>query len=281
MLGPADPTAMTGVQQISGFGRNDVDLGLDGQGVLVCGAASGIGAAIASRFAQEGCRVVGMDVQEPSPGSGAADYSFVRGDVTAIDDVRRVAETFPDLRHIVYSVGAGAGTMGFPFWNVDPAAWGRVIEVNLIGAVNVAHVFAPELAERRHGTFLFLVSVAGQIGSQTDPPYSAAKAGLINFTQCAAKDLAPHNVRVNALSPGMVKTPLNRSVWAAGQAALPAEQRQSYEAWTDEKIRRVSPLGRWQTSEDCAAVAVFLSSEQAKNITGQTINVDGGQVMHA
>ena len=128
---------------------------------------------------------------------------------------------------------------------------------------------------------LFLVSVAGQIGSQTDPPYSASKAGLINFTQCAAKDLAPHNVRVNALSPGMVKTDLNQAVWSAGQRLLPDSQRHSYDDWAADKIKKVSPLGRWQTPEEYAAMACYLASDHARNITGQTINIDGGQVMHA
>jgi 2-hydroxycyclohexanecarboxyl-CoA dehydrogenase len=130
-------------------------------------------------------------------------------------------------------------------------------------------------------TFLFLVSVAGQTGSQTDPPYSAAKAGLINFMQCAARDLAPHGVRANALSPGMVRTDLNESVRAAGQATLPHDRRQSYTAWAEAKIKQVSPLGLWQTPEEFAAMAVYLASDHAKNITGQTINIDGGQVMHA
>src|SRR5204863_4696229 len=143
--------------------------------------------------------------------------------------------------------------------------WTRVLEINLIGAVNVAHAFAPKLIGRGRGSMLFLVSVAGQMGSQTDPPYSAAKAGLINFTQCAAKDLAPYGVRVNALSPGMVKTDLNRSVWEAGQAKLAASARQEYEAWAEEKIRKVSPLGRWQTPEEYAAMAVYLASEHARN----------------
>ena len=128
---------------------------------------------------------------------------------------------------------------------------------------------------------LFLVSVAGQIGSQTDPPYSASKAGLINFTQCAAKDLGPHNVRVNALAPGMVKTDLNRSIWAAGQAKLPESQRVGFDDWAAEKIKKVSHLGRWQMPEEYASMACFLASDHAKNITGQTINIDGGQVMHS
>jgi len=99
--------------------------------------------------------------------------------------------------------------------------------------------------------------------------------------QCAAKDLAPHGVRVNALSPGMVRTQLNQSVWAAAQDRLPEVQKKTYEAWAEEKIQKVSPMGRWQTVEEYAAMAVFLASDHARNITGQTINIDGGQVMHA
>ena len=151
--------------------------------------------------------------------------------------------------------------------------------MNLVGAANVAHAFAPAMAATRRGTMLFLSSVAGQIGSQTDPPYSAAKAGLINFAQCAAKDLAPFGVRVNTLCPGMVQTPLNRSVWQAWADRQPAGERQPYEEWAAEKIRRLVPLNRWQTPEDIAAMAVFLASPRAENITGQTINVDGGYVM--
>ena len=88
-------------------------------------------------------------------------------------------------------------------------------------------------------------------------------------------------MRVNALSPGMVKTDLNQSVWRAGQANLPPSERQDYETWAAEKIRKVSPLGRWQTPAEFAAMAVFLASDHAANITGQTINIDGGQVMHS
>ena len=181
---------------------------------------------------------------------------------------------------VVFSVGVGSGVSGFPFWNLNPSDWTRVIDVNLLGAVNVAHVFAPKLADRRQGTFLFLASVAGQTGSQTDPPYSAAKAALINFMQCSARDLAPFGVRSNAISPGMVQSELTHSIWEASQTRLPESERRSFEAWSKEKLRRVSPLGRWQSAEECAAMAIFLASQHAKNITGQTINIDGGQVMH-
>jgi 2-hydroxycyclohexanecarboxyl-CoA dehydrogenase len=122
--------------------------------------------------------------------------------------------------------------------------------------------------------------VAGQIGSQTDPPYSASKAANINFAQCLAKDLAPRGVRVNTVCPGMVRTALNRSVWQAWHDQAAPAERLPYEEWADRKIRAVVPLGRWQTPAAIADMIVFLSSDRAAQVTGQTINVDGGFVMH-
>lgn len=253
-----------------------MNLNLTARSVAVIGAANGIGRAIATGFREEGCEVAGFDRDAES---SALDMTI--GDVTSFEQVQAFAAMYPNVEHIVYSVGAGSGKSGFPFWNLEPSDWARVVEINLIGAVNVAHAFAPHLAERKQGSLQFIVSVAGQVGSQTDPPYSAAKAGLINFMQCAARDLAHYGVRVNALSPGMVRTDLNESVWAAGQVDLPEGQRQSYADWAEAKIKQISPLGQWQTPEEFAAMSVYLASDHAKNITGQTINIDGGQVMHA
>jgi 2-hydroxycyclohexanecarboxyl-CoA dehydrogenase len=268
-----------------------VELGLSGQVAIVVGGANGIGRAIAEEFAHEGASVAIIDVDDATMRVAseirelknttvlglrldASDYDAVREGAA---QVREVSSTW---HHVIYAVGTGSGKYGFPFWNLDPSDWQRVIGVNLLGAVNVAHAFSGELIQNRSGTLLFLSSVAGQIGSQTDPPYSAAKAAIINFSQCAAKDLAPHNVRVNTICPGMVKTKLNESVWRAWRAGCDDPQEESYENWAESKIRKVSPLGRWQTCEDVASLAVFLASPRAKNITGQTLNVDGGQVMH-
>ena len=248
--------------------------------MAVFGAARGIGRAIAEEFVREGSHVHGCDRDDAVPPLSSGSR-LIPGDVTVSDQMRAVADSLGEVDHVVFSVGVGSGKFGFPFWNLEPEDWRRVLEINLLGAVNVAHAFAPQFVRRRKGSMLFLVSVAGQIGSQTDPPYSAAKAGLINFMQCAAKDFAPHGVRVNALSPGMVKTDLNESVWRAGQAGLPPAERQDYDSWAAEKIRKVSPLGQWQTPAELAAMAVFLASDHARNITGQTINIDGGQVMHS
>jgi 2-hydroxycyclohexanecarboxyl-CoA dehydrogenase len=149
-----------------------------------------------------------------------------------------------------------------------------------MGMVHVAHAISPGMIARKAGTMVFVASVAGQIGSQTDPPYSASKAANINFAQCLAKDLAPHAIRVNIVNPGMVRTPLNQRVWQGWNDQQPPEKQLSYDDWAGEKVRAVAPLGRWQEPEDIADMITFLSSDRAAQVTGQTINVDGGQVMH-
>ena len=264
---------------------------LDGQVAVVIGGASGIGLAIAKEFAREGCRVAVIDRSEQTDriagdvaAAGRTTSIGIVADVTdyaAVQDAAaRAAGALDKVQHVVYAAGCGSGKFGFPFWNLEPGDWERVLRVNLLGAVHTAHAFAPTLVEQKRGTMLFISSVAGQIGSQTDPPYSSAKAGLINFAQVAAKDFAPHNVRVNTICPGMVQTPLNKAVWQAFSDRQPPDQQQTYDQWAGAKVKQMCPLGRWQTPEDIAALAVFLASERASNITGQTMNVDGGWVMH-
>lgn len=264
-----------------------MNLELTNRVTVVIGAARGIGRAIAAALAEEGADLVLVD-REPAVSQAAGEIAGggaigMVADVTDYESLRQVAaETlgrFGRIDHVMFAAGAGSGKYGFPFWNLDPGDWPRVLEVNLLGAVNAAHALAPPMIAARSGTFLFVASIAGQIGSPTDPPYSAAKAGLINFSQCMAKDLAEYGVRVNCLCPGMIKTELNQSVWAAWRARQ-SEGAQSYDEWAAEKIRRNVPLNRWQEPDDVAALAVFLASPRAKNITGQTMNVDGGQVMH-
>ena len=253
-----------------------MDLQLTGQVAVVVGGARGIGLAIATAFLSEGAYVAVID-RESSANGFVADVTDYVAIQKAANEIR---DKYGRCDHVIFAAGIGSGKFGFPFWNLEPSDWNRVLQVNLIGAANVAHAFAPAMAEAKAGSMLFLASVAGQMGSQTDPPYSASKAGLINFAQCAAKDLAPYGVRVNSLCPGMVKTVLNESVYAAWAANQSEADRLSYDAWAEAKIRAIVPLKRWQTPEDIAAMAVFLASPLAANVTGQTINVDGGFVMH-
>ncbi len=268
-----------------------MELNLKGKVVVVTGGASGIGKAVAEGFAAEGAHIALWDYAERTQ-EVAADiesrYSVratgLRVDVTSEEEVSaallRTVEALGAIDHLVHSAAVGSGKFGFPFTNLRPSDWLRPLQVNIMGMVNVAHAVAPQMAERKAGTMVFLASVAGQIGSQTDPPYSATKAANINFMQCLAKDLAPHGIRVNAVCPGMVQTPLNHSVWQAWHDNTPSEERLSYEEWAERKIRAAVPLGKWQTPEAIADMILFLSSERAEHVTGQTINVDGGFVMH-
>jgi 2-hydroxycyclohexanecarboxyl-CoA dehydrogenase len=249
-----------------------MDLGLAGQVAVVTGGASGIGRAVVEAFQAEGARAVAWDLNGDPP-----------VDVSRADSVRAALEAvlhdYGSVDHLVHAAAVGSGKFGFPFTNLEPADWTRVLDVNIMGMVNVAHAVGPCMRERRSGTMTFVASVAGQIGSQTDPPYSASKAANINFAQCLAKDLAGFGVRVNTVCPGMVRTPLNRAVWQAWRDQHGADA-MDYDAWADDKIRRMVPLGTWQDAADVANMVVFLASPRCGQVTGQTINVDGGFVMH-
>jgi 2-hydroxycyclohexanecarboxyl-CoA dehydrogenase len=268
-----------------------MELELNGQVAVITGGASGIGLACARGLAREGCRIALWDVSV-SVEDTAATLSQEFGvsslgllvDVSGFEAVeaavRRTEGALGPISHLVHAAAVGSGKFGFPFTNLRPSDWSRVLDVNVMGMVHVAQAIAPAMVVRRNGTMVFVASVAGQIGSQTDPPYSASKAANINFAQCLAKDLAPHNVRVNIVNPGMVRTPLNQGVWRAWNDQQPPDKRRPYEDWAADKIRAIVPLGRWQRPEDLADMVAFLSSARAAQVTGQTINVDGGQVMH-
>lgn len=269
-----------------------MDLELDKEIAVIAGGARGIGRSIAQAFAAEGADIVILDLLE-NVESIATEIAREAGrdvralgcrcDMTRAEDVEHAKEKiFAALggwQHVVVAAAIGSGKFGYPFSRLDPEDWRRVLEVNVEGAVRIAHAFVPHLFETGRGTVTFIGSVAAQFGSQTDPPYSASKAALLNFAQCVARDAAPYGVRVNSICPGMVRTELNRSVWKAWADGQGSAEKPNYEAWADEKVKRVVPLGRWQDPEDVANMAVFLASRCARNVTGQTVNVDGGYVM--
>lgn len=268
-----------------------MELELNGHVAVVTGGASGIGLACARSLAREGCDVAIWDIAaQANDAATAIAQEFGRRahaipvDVSNYDAVQTaVKETESELgpiSHVVHAAAIGSGKFGVPFTNLEPVDWLRVLEINVMGMVHVAQAISTGMVTRKAGTMAFIGSVAGQIGSPSDPPYSASKAAGINFSQCLAKDLAPHNIRVNTVNPGMVRTPLNERVWKGWNDQQAPENQLSYDDWADEKIRAVAPLARWQGTDDIADMVVFLSSARANQVTGQTINVDGGQVMH-
>jgi NAD(P)-dependent dehydrogenase (short-subunit alcohol dehydrogenase family) len=267
-----------------------MDLQMRGNVAVITGGASGIGWACARAFALEGCNVALWDLAantEEQARHLADTGAFTLGCRVDICDgnalrsaMEQTESVLGAVSHLVHAAAIGSGKFGFPFTNLQPVDWQRVLEVNVMGMVQVAHTVAPAMRARQNGSMIFIGSVAGQIGSQTDPPYSASKAANINFARCLAKDLAPQNIRVNVVNPGMVKTSLNRAVWEAWWRQQAPDARRSYNDWGTEKVKTVAPLGRWQQPEDIADMVVFLSSPKACQITGQTVNVDGGQVMH-
>lgn len=272
-------------------------LDLEDQVVVVTGGARGIGLAVASAFLAEGSHVAIWDLISPDESTltsiddtakersstSPTRFWWCRTNICDDDSIAAACDStlsrFGRIDHWVNAAAIGSGKFGFPFTKLTPDDWSKVLEVNVNGMVRVAHRLTPHFQKQRSGTFTMIGSVAGQIGSQTDPPYSASKAVAINFTQCMAKDLAPYNVRVNIVNPGMVQTALNRSVWQAWCDQQPDSEKKTYDEWAGAKIAQLTPLGRWQTPEDIANLIVFLSSHRARNITGQSINVDGGWVM--
>jgi 2-hydroxycyclohexanecarboxyl-CoA dehydrogenase len=267
-----------------------MDLRIRGNVAVVTGGRERNWLGVPKAFAQEGCAVALWDFasnteeQAQQLANTGVLMLGCRVDVCDGDALRPALETTESalgpVSHLVHAAAIGSGKFGFPFTNLQPADWPKVLEVNVMGMVHVSHTVTPGMRARQNGSMVFVGSVAGQIGSQTDPPYSASKAANINFAQCLAKDLAPHNVRVNVVNPGMVQTALNRAVWEAWYSQQTVDARRSYEDWGTEKVKTVAPLGRWQQPEDIADMVVFLSSPKARQVTGQTVNVDGGQVMH-
>lgn len=267
-----------------------MNLELAGHVAAVVGGANGMGRMIAKTFAAEGAPVALLDrdpvvdeIAHEAAAQGVATLS-IKVDVTDFEAMQaaatRIEQELGPVRHVIFTVGIDSGKGGFPFWNLEPSDWPRVHDVNVLGAVNTAHAFYAPMIARRQGTFCFFSSVAGQIGSQTDPPYSVSKAAVLSFMQIAAKDFAPYNIRANAICPGMVDTPLQRRIHKFSTANLPEDERPTYEEWYTEKIGRLAVLGKLTSPEEIAATVVFLASDLARTITGQAVNVDSGWVMH-
>jgi NAD(P)-dependent dehydrogenase (short-subunit alcohol dehydrogenase family) len=169
--------------------------------------------------------------------------------------------------------------LGLPFTRQAEGDWDRVFTVNMKSVFFACKAIAPHFMERRSGKILNISSIAAPLSSQTMPSYSVAKMGVITFTKIVAKDLAAYGVNVNAICPGLLYTEMWKKIGDVIRETNPAyagmEPRQMFER----RVLEWVPMKREQTPEDIGQAAVFLASEEARNITGQVLMVDGGIVM--
>ncbi len=246
---------------------------LEGRTALVTGGASGIGAATARRLAAEGARVAVCDINEDGAREVATELDGLglRMDVTDVESVNIAVEAANEQIGPIDILVNNAGTDLFSFFvKTDPGLWDFVLGVNLRGTLAVTHAVLPGMQERKAGAIVNVASEAGRVGSQGSAVYSAAKAGVIGFTKAIAREAARYQVRVNAVAPGPIETPLlNAAPQILGEIGVRLKQ-----GMVDQ-----TQLGRSGEPEEVAAVIAFLASDDASYVTGQTLNVSGGLSM--
>ncbi len=251
---------------------------LDGQVALITGAGSGIGHGIAKVLAREGAELVLTDIDLTNVERAADDLDAlaVAHDVTSWDScVEVVDRALAEKGQIDALVNNAGVSKSVPFHELDEAEWDRVNDVNAKGVFLTTRAVVPHMMERRSGS---IISISSMVGKEAIPlfvHYSASKFAVIGLTQGLAKELAPYDINVNAVCPGVVRTPL----WEPLLDQLSENKRISREEAWGEFVAGI-PLGRPQDPEDIGEVVAFLASERARNMTGQGVNVTGGMQLH-
>jgi 3-oxoacyl-[acyl-carrier protein] reductase len=238
---------------------------------MVTGGAQGIGRAICLLFAREGADVAVCDVNLPQAQETVAQIEAqarkalaVQMDVTSSTSVEdglvKILDKLTKVDILVNNAGITKDTL---ILRMSEADWDAVLNVNLKGTFNCIKAVSRPMVKQRRGSIVNIASIIGIIGNPGQANYSASKAGIIALTKTSAKELSSRNINVNAVAPGFIQTEMT--------ARLPPEVK--------EKMQAAIPLNRFGTPEDVAQVCLFLASEEASYITGQTIVVDGGMVM--
>jgi len=254
---------------------------LEGKVAIVTGAGSGLGKAAAIRFACEGAGVGCVDIVPESAAATAAAISgdgrralAVTADVSRPEDAERMTQETADAFGPIDILYANAGIAGIgDAMSMAPETWDRVIAVNLTGVWLSDKYVLPYMVERGRGSIINQASIGGLIGVPGIAPYAAAKGGIIGLTKQMAVEFGPHNVRVNAVCPGTVPTPLVTATYEerAGIGGAGATVAEGLAAATERY-----PIGRLGTADEIASLALFLASDEASWITGGVFVVDGG-----
>ena len=255
---------------------------LEGKVAIITGAGSGIGKATALRFLAEGARVAGADLYEDrllqlhrdvAAGSiGASNLLTVPGDASDYDFagslIDETVKRFGKLDILVNNAGGSMGFGGTPFVELEKQKWDLTLATNLYTALNCTQHSLRRMIPQKSGSIVNLGSTQGlgdsNVGGDLFAVYAAAKAGIIEFTKAIAREVAPHRIRVNCVSPGLIRTGFFQKV--------PQE-------FIDAMVQK-TPWKRWGEPEEIARVILFYVSDESDYITGQNICVSGGQVMH-
>jgi 3-oxoacyl-[acyl-carrier protein] reductase len=234
---------------------------------MVTGSARGIGKAIALKLAEAGAAVVVNDVDDAVEGVAEEIRAMgrqslaVSADVSSSSDVARLVETakstFEKIDILVNNAGITRDRLLLRMSDED---WDKVLSINLKGAFLCTRAVLRDMVRRRWGRIVSIASIIGMMGNPGQANYAAAKAGLIGFTRTIAKEVASHGITANAIAPGFIDTEMTR---------------QLKEDWREEVRSRI-PLNYFGSPGDVAEAVAFLASEEARYITGQVLNVDGG-----
>lgn len=252
--------------------------GLNGKVAIITGAAGGIGRALVKRFCEEGALVVAADISEAALAEMSQQFQEFSASITpVVMDITdhagvaaKVAEVNQKLGKIDILVNNAGWDVVKPFIETTPDFWQKLVDINLIGPLNLQHAVLPIMIANGGGKIVNISSDAGRVGSSGESVYSACKGGIIAFSKTLARESARSNVRVNVVCPGPTDTAILRSFIGEGDVG-----KKIYDG-----LIRAIPLKRVGQPEDIPGMVAFLSSDDANFITGQVISVSGGLTMH-